>query len=91
MIKNKLKRYSSLHELELDLDEMNNNEWYVTSISDCWNRVLVIYEKVLEDNNIQDVWWSKEMTQEENEWVESWWIAMPTWGDININDDDMAS
>lgn len=78
MKKNKLKRYSWIHEIELDLEVMNNEWWFLKSISDSWNRVIVAYEKQEEevlDNNIQqDVWENKE---DDKEWVisDDWWAS----------------
>lgn len=57
MATNKIKRYSSLHELEVDLNNMNEQWWFIKTMSDNNGRVLVAYEfdkSFLNDNNIQD-------------------------------------
>ena len=57
MATNKIKRYSSLHELEVDLNNMNEQWWFIKTMSDNNGRVLVAYEfdkGFLNDNNIQD-------------------------------------
>lgn len=58
MKKNILKRYGWLNELEKDLNSMNEQGWYVSSLTDIGNRIMCIYEKefeeVLNTNTIQD-------------------------------------
>lgn len=89
MKKNKLKRYSWIHELELDLESMNKEWWVIQSISDIGNRILVIFFKddtILEDNNIQDDWKAKE----EIIWNDTWWAVLSDWVNANDNDDNMV-
>ena len=89
MKKNKLKRYSWIHELELDLESMNKEWWVIQSISDIGNRILVIFFKddtILEDNNIQDDWKAKE----EIVWDDTWWVVLSGWVNANDNDDNMV-
>lgn len=78
MWENKIKRYTWLHELEVDLELMNTDWWTVVTISDTGSRILVVYDKYwydkhidLDSNNNQDgeietaVW---EETMDANTW-----------------------
>ena len=89
MWKNKLKRYTWIHELELDLESMNKEWRVIQSISDIGNRILVVFFKddaILEDNNIQDDWKAKE----EIIWNDTWWVVLSDWVNTNDNDDNMV-
>lgn len=44
MKKNVIKRYSGIRELEKELEEMNGKWYFIQSISDCWTRIIAVYE-----------------------------------------------
>ena len=54
---------------------MNDEWWFIQSISDIGSRILVSYERdndeVLSDNNIQDDWEAKEEINESIDWWDS--------------------
>ena len=78
-MKNKLKRYTWIHELELDIESMNKEWWVVNNITDNWNRILVVFMKedtpieegALPINNIEDVWEDETETQDDEPWTDS--------------------
>lgn len=54
---NKIKRYNSIHELEQNLEDMNNQGYYIQSISERGNRILVVFIKddtILDNNQTKD-------------------------------------
>lgn len=57
MKKNVIKRYSGIRELEKELEDLNNEGYFIQSISDCWTRILAVYvfdENFTLDNTKQD-------------------------------------
>lgn len=89
MAENKIKRYSWIHELELDLDVWNNKGYFVQSMSDSWSRILVIYEKDLNYNINEDGKTNWDNKGEDTK-DETWWMVLSSWGDTDSNDDDMV-
>lgn len=74
MKKNVIKRYSGIRELEKELEDLNNKGYFIQSISDCWTRILAVYEfdenftldNTKQDETIED---TDSVTMAENESV----------------------
>ena len=67
---NKIKRYNSIHELEQNLEDMNNQGYYIQSISERGNRILVVFIKddtILDNNQTKD----EEPEMDTN----TWWVS----------------